>query len=62
MATLKRMKSDLVAGYLWAVDTDVEDVIAGAGAVHDEAVCAVEPRLLQAAPRAVHLGRKFGRT
>ena len=49
------MKSYLVAGYLRAVDADVEDVVAGAGAVHGEAVGAVEPRLLQAAPSAVHL-------
>ena len=52
------MKSYLVAGYLRAVDADVEDVVAGAGAVHGEAVGAVEPRLLQAAPSAVHLGWK----
>ena len=50
------MKSYLVAGYLRAVDPDVEDVVAGAGAVHGEVVGAVQPRLIQAAPRAVHLG------
>ena len=50
------MKSYLVAGYLRAVDPDVEDVVAGAGAVHGEAVGAVQPRLLQAPPRADHLG------
>ena len=57
MATLKS-KSHLVAGYLRSVDPDVEDVVACAGAVHGEAVGAVQPRLLQAAPRAVHLGWK----